>query len=431
MKRRAIIIVAVFAVLSLGAMAATGKLGGKKADGPKAVPVVRGTLVDKALAVGTIEPRVEVSVKSILAGVVRQRFAAVGDFVKRGQPLLEISPNPTPLEMVELRRNVELREIELKNLERDLARQQKPRSRNLISPADIEAAQQRVDESRNQLSLAQERLALQEGGKVLTGGKQVETVVRAPIDGYILEDSIEIGDPVVPLTPYQAGTVLMRMAAMRDLIFRGTVDEIDVGRLKEGMPVTIKIGALPNASVKGRLEKIWLKAHKQEQATVFPIEIVLTEVAGATLRAGYSANAEVIITRRHDSSFVTLRTGPGKTAERAIKTGLSDAINIEVLEGLQVTDSLVEPPPREITRGVARLPRRPAGAETPHVPDRPRDRVGHRRGGGATGVRRRPGAADPEALSRARRPDRHPLRRPDHQAVRGLRRRPPGAAAAG
>src|SRR5256885_10038526 len=94
MKRGAIILVAVFAVLSLGAMAAAGKLGGKKTDGPKAVPVVRGTLVDKALAVGTIEPRVEVSVKSILAGVVRQRFAAVGDFVKQGQPLLEVSPNP-------------------------------------------------------------------------------------------------------------------------------------------------------------------------------------------------------------------------------------------------------------------------------------------------------------------------------------------------
>src|SRR6266516_4842233 len=300
MKRRNMFaVVTVVAVLALGAMAAAGRLGGHKKDGLKAVAVARGSLVDKALAVGTIEPRVEVSVKSILAGVVRQRFAAVGDFVKRGQPLLEISPNPTPLEMVELRRNVELREIELKNLERDLARQQELRSRNLISPADIEAAQQRVDESRNQLSLAQERLALQEGGKVLTGGMQV----------------------------------------------------------------TIKIGALPNASVKGRLEKIWLKAHKQEQATVFPIEIVLTEVAGATLRAGYSANAEVIISRRdsvlyiperlithrHDSSFVTVRTGPGKTSERAIKTGLSDAINIEVWEGLQVTDSLAEPPPREIT----------------------------------------------------------------------------------
>src|SRR5437016_8236958 len=125
MKRRNVFAVAiVVAVLGLGAMAAAGRLGGHKKDGLKAVAVARGSLVDKALAVGTIEPRVEVSVKSILAGVVRQRFAAVGDFVKRGQPLLEISPNPTPLEMVDLGRTVELREIELKNLERDLARQQ-------------------------------------------------------------------------------------------------------------------------------------------------------------------------------------------------------------------------------------------------------------------------------------------------------------------
>src|SRR5204863_7254885 len=122
--------------------------------------------------------------------------------------------------------------------------------------------------------------------------------VTAPTAGTSPGDPVEVGDPVVRVTPYQAGTVLMRMAAMRDLIFRGTVDEIDVGRLKEGMPVTVKIGALPNASVKGRLEKIWLKAHRQEQATVFPIEIVLTEVAGATLRAGDSSNAEVIIPRR-------------------------------------------------------------------------------------------------------------------------------------
>src|SRR6266487_4581911 len=102
MKRRPIMILAaVVAVLGLGAMAATGRLGGKKKEGPKAVAVVRGSLVDKAVAVGTIEPRIEVSVKSILAGVVRRRFAEVGDFVKQGQPLLEISPNPTPLEMVE------------------------------------------------------------------------------------------------------------------------------------------------------------------------------------------------------------------------------------------------------------------------------------------------------------------------------------------
>src|SRR5256886_8205736 len=140
MKRRNMVVAAaLIGVLGLGAMAAAGKLGGRKKDGLKAVAVARGSLVDKALAVGTIEPRVEVSVKSILAGVVRQRFAAVGDFVKRGQPLLEISPNPTPLEMVELRRNVELREIELKNLERELARQQELRNRSEEHTSELQS----------------------------------------------------------------------------------------------------------------------------------------------------------------------------------------------------------------------------------------------------------------------------------------------------
>ena len=155
----------------------------------------------------------------------------------------------------------------------------------------------------------------------------------------------------------------MRMAAMKDLIFRGTVDEIDVGRLTEGMPVVIKIGALPDAQVTGKLSKIWLKARKQEQATVFPVEISLVEVKGTTLRAGYSANAEVIIarrdsvlliperliTQRNDSSFVTVKKAEGPGEERHVKTGLSDAINVEVLEGLTEGELVMEKPPKEIT----------------------------------------------------------------------------------
>ncbi len=364
MKRRTLITLGVLIpLIAAGGWAANKKMSKPKDDGLKAVAVTRGELVDKAMAVGTIEPRVEVSVKSVLAGVVRRRFAEVGDYVKKGAPLLEISPNPTPLELVELRRNIQLREIELANLEKDLSRQAELRKENLVSDSDYELSKRRVDESRVQLALAKERLSLQEEGRITEGNTKVETVIRAPIDGFVLEDSIEIGDPVVPLTTFQEGTVLMRMAAMRDLIFRGTVDEIDVGRLKEGMPVALKVGALPDAKVAGRLDKIWLKARKQEQATVFPIEIVLTESKGTTLRAGYSANAEVIIakrdsaltiperviTHRGDSSFVTVRKSDGTSAERFIKTGLSDAINIEVLEGLAVGDSVVEKPPKEIS----------------------------------------------------------------------------------
>ena len=363
MKRRTLVILAILIpLLAAGGWAAKKKLSTPKDEGPKPIAVTRGELTDKAMAIGTIEPRVEVGVKSILAGVVRKRYAEVGDYVKKGAPLLEISPNPTPLELIELRRSIEMRQIELKNLQKELERQTELKKQNLNSDAEVELAQRRVDESTVQLSLARERLALQESGKV-DGASAVETVIRSPIDGFVLEDSIEIGDPVVALSPYQEGTVLMRMAAMKDLIFRGTVDEIDVGRLTEGMPVVIKIGALPDAKVHGKLSKIWLKARKQEQATVFPIEIQLVEVKGTTLRAGYSANAEVIIarrdsvlliperliTQRNDSSFVTVKKTDGTSEERRVKTGLSDAINVEVLEGLTEGELVMEKPPKEIT----------------------------------------------------------------------------------
>ena len=363
MKRRTLVILAILIpLLAAGGWAAKKKLSTPKDEGPKPIAVTRGELTDKAMAIGTIEPRVEVGVKSILAGVVRKRYAEVGDYVKKGAPLLEISPNPTPLELIELRRSIEMREIDLKNLQRELDRQAELKKQNLNSDSDLELAQRRVDESTVQLSLARERLALQESGKV-DGSGAVETIIRSPIDGFVLEDSIEIGDPVVALSPYQEGTVLMRMAAMKDLIFRGTVDEIDVGRLTEGMPVVIKIGALPDAKVNGKLSKIWLKARKQEQATVFPIEIQLVEVEGTTLRAGYSANAEVIIarrdsvlliperliTQRNDSSFVTVKKADGTSEERRVKTGLSDAINVEVLEGLTEGELVMEKPPKEIT----------------------------------------------------------------------------------
>jgi HlyD family secretion protein len=363
MSRRAKIAAGILIpVLGLAAFAVTRARGAGKDAGPPAIAVVRGELVDKALAIGTIEPRIEVGVKSILPGVIRRQYADVGDYVRKGDPLLEIAPNATPLELIELRRAIELREIEVANVDRELERQRELRRQNLLSQSEFELATRRADEASTQLQLARERLALQEGGKLEGGGARVETVVRAPIDGYILEKSVEIGDPVVPLTPYQEGTVLMRMAAMKDLVFRGTVDEIDVGRLREGMPVTIKIGALPGTEILGRLDKIWLKGKKQDQATVFPIEISLTDVRGAKLRAGYSANAEVIVarrdqvlviperlvTRRGDTAFVMLRTGPDTREERRIRTGLSDAISIEVLEGLAEGDSLLEKPPREI-----------------------------------------------------------------------------------
>ena len=362
MKRRTKVILGVIGIVAIGGVGfAAVNRGNGGGEEVRTVEVERGEIVDKALAVGRVEPEIEVSVKSKISGVISQEFADVGDFVRAGAPLLEIKPTPTPLELVETRRQLELRELERDNLLKELNRKRSLLEQGLISDNEFELTERAHSEAELNAKLAGERLALLEEGKVTMADQSVDAIVKSPIDGFILEKNVEIGDPVVPLNPYQEGTVIMTMAEMSSLIFRGTVDEIDVGRLTEGMKVEIKVGALPTAKVTGTLNRISLKARNEDNSTVFPIEITLDE-SDVTLRAGYSANADVIIDRREDvlmiperlvtvsgdTSKVTILLEDGTQEERIIKTGLSDAINIEVIEGIEEGEKIVEPPPREI-----------------------------------------------------------------------------------
>lgn len=333
----------------------------KDTELPK-VKVQKATIIDKALAVGTIEPENEISVKSKVSGVVSRIFADVGIYVKAGQPILEVRPDPTPLELADAKRQAELAEVDLVNLRKERVRQESLFKSNLISAKEYEDFQKKYDEAELRRKIANEKLALMESGKVMIGDTQIESIIKAPIDGYILSRTVEVGDPVTPLSSFQEGTVLMKMANMQRLIFKGTVDEIDVGKMKEGMEVEIRVGALPNDTVHGTLRKIWLKAEKKENATVFPIEILIPGAKNTVLRAGYSANANIIINKktdvltipervvtfRNDSALVKVAMGVGKEEERLIKTGLSDAINVEVLAGLTEGEEVFEKPVKKI-----------------------------------------------------------------------------------
>lgn len=326
------------------------------------VKAVKGTIVDKALAVGTIEPENEISIKSKVGGVVKHIFIDVGTYVKAGTPLLEVKPDPAPIELADAKRQVQLAQVELDNVQKDRNRQDEMMKKQLISPKEYDDAVRQYDEANLHVKIAKEKLALLESGKVSIGDTEIESIVKAPIDGFLLNKTVEVGDPVTPLTTYQEGTVLMKMANMETLLFKGTVDEIDVGKLKEGMKAEVKVGALPKDTVIGTLRKISLKAEKNENATVFPIEILIPHSTKVMLRAGYSANANIIIqqktnvltipervvTFRNDSSFVKLALGPGKEQEQLIRTGLSDAINIEVMSGLSEGQEVLEKPVKKI-----------------------------------------------------------------------------------
>jgi HlyD family secretion protein len=330
----------------------------------KTVPVKRGPVVEKALAVGAIRPKREIAVKSKYSGIVKTSFREVGDRVRSGDPLFEILPDPTPLELTEARREVEIARNIYDQARKKYDRSEQLRTQGILANQDWDVADKEVQDAQIRLNLATEKLALVEKGRVRSERLNVESIIRAPIDGTVLELLVNEGDPVVPLTSYQAGTALTNLADMTTLVFKGTVDEIDVGKLTEGMPARIKIGALPEAKVEGRVYKIAPKSKTAEGATLFDVEIEIVSVEHVVLRAGYSANADIVVREKPDvlllpERLVTFTEGkanvevPGATpeaepAKKEIKVGLSDGMNVEVADGLKENDLVVERPPKRI-----------------------------------------------------------------------------------
>lgn len=367
-KRKKRIWITLSVIIVLGGGAFYYLYSNSPSEEPETEPHVTaeiGTVIEKALAVGTIEPDNEIEIKSKISGVVNKIFAEPGDYVRQGDLLIEVKPDPTPLELAEAKRNLERTQIEESNLANELDRMKTLRDRNLVSQQDFEDLQQQYNDVKIRAQINEERLQLLESGRIKIGETLIESVIRSPIDGYILEEMVDVGEPVVPLTSYQEGTPLMVIADMENLLFKGTVDEIDVGKVAEGMPVEIKIGALPGTKILGEVSRISLKAEEQEDSSIeFPIEITITETNGKTLRAGYSANADIII-RKMDNVItipervVSLRDGqafievpgeePGSRIEKEIELGLSDAITVEVKNGLKEGEKVLERPAQTLT----------------------------------------------------------------------------------
>lgn len=363
MLKRLIILFIIVAVVGGGVyLKLSSSAKNNEKNGLKLIKVERGDIVEKALAIGRIEPKKEIAVKSQISGIVKQVYVEVGDKVRAGEPLLEVMPDPTPLEFAEAKRNVELATVSLERAETGYERTKQLRDSKLVSEQEFDEAENDYKQSKLRQNVAEERLALIEKGRTRIADRQIDTVIKAPVDGTVLERRVNEGDPVVPLTSYQEGTELLLMAEMSNLIFKGTVDEIDVGKLREGMPADLQIGAIPDQKITGRVSKISPKAKQKENATLFDVEIEITEKGEKVIRAGYSANANLVIRKvenvlfvperlvefKDDKTYVEVQTAPGVYEKKAVKLGLSDGLNVEVVEGLAQGAEVVERPPKEI-----------------------------------------------------------------------------------
>lgn len=336
--------------------------------GIELVEVERGSITEKAVAIGQIEPRLKYRVKSKIPGLVQRVRVEVGDRVEAGEALFDIAPDPTPAELVEAERRADAAEAAFQQAEAEWKRVQALAEQGITPRSEEDARREAFEQARIERNSARASLELVREGRAASGGRTIESVIRAPAAGIVLARLVDPGDPVVPLTTFQAGTELATIADMGDLIFEGTVDEIDVGKLSVGVPAQLDIGALPGQTITGRLSRIAPQATEEEGARLFDVEIELDPdpEQEIQLRAGYSATANLIIREKDDvlviperlvlfeddgaEAFVEI---PGETTEAEpekvpIETGLSDGLQIEVVSGLEEGDQIVQRPPREV-----------------------------------------------------------------------------------
>jgi HlyD family secretion protein len=294
----------------------------------------------------------------------------VGDKVEAGDALFEIAPDPTPQELTDVDRQLDSTKASYDRARADFERAQELSKNGVLPKSELDVKREAFELAKVAVAKAEQQRELTRKGRVQTDTVSMESIIRAPAAGTVLTRAVNPGEPVVPLTSYQPGTELAAIADMSDLIFKGTVDEIDVGKLKMDLPARIKVGALPTDVVTGRVSRIAPQAQQKDGATLFDVEIELDPTTNVTLRAGYSANADLIIRERKDvltipERVVIFEDGgkktyvdlPGATekappVKTAVKLGVSDGLNVEVTEGVALGARILERPPKKLTSAV-------------------------------------------------------------------------------
>ena len=236
-----------------------------------------------------------------------------------------------------------------------MSREEELYKQQLVSADEYDKIRQQADQARQELSAATDALEVVRDGVSKSNASASSTLIRSTISGLILDVPVKVGNTVVLSNTFNDGTTIASVANMNDLIFRGNIDETEVGSLVEGMDMKITIGALQNLHFQASLEYISPKAVGNNGANQFEVKAAVKAVKGNKIRAGYSANAEIELSRAKnvlsvpesaiefdgDKTYVYVKTNNGKKAvyeRRAVKTGLSDGVDIEIKSGLTRKD---------------------------------------------------------------------------------------------
>ena len=309
------------------------------------------------VATGKVEPRDEILIKPQISGIIDEVYKEAGQSIRKGEVIAKVKVIPELGQVNSAESRVRLAEINEKQAQTDFDRVEKLFKDKLISREDFEKSEVALKQARVEVQTAKDALEIIKEGITKNSASLSSTLIRSTIDGLILDVPVKAGNSVIMSNTFNDGTTIATVANMNDMIFRGNIDETEVGRIHEQMPIKLTIGALQNLTFNAILEYISPKGVETNGANQFEIKAAITIPDSVQIRSGYSANAEIVLQKANqvlavpestvefsgDSTFVYIMTDsvPEQKFQRTqVTAGMSDGIKIEIKKGVTVQDKI-------------------------------------------------------------------------------------------
>ena len=317
----------------------------------------RGTVETKTVATGNVEPRYEILIKPQISGIISEVLKEAGQRVTEGEIIAKVKVIPEMGQLNSAESRVNVARISLDQVESTHRRDEQLFKQGILTAEEFDVSKANYRKAKEELANAQSALEIVRDGISRNSRSSSTTQIRSTITGMILNVPIKVGNSVIQSNSFNDGTTIASVANMNDMIFRGNVDETEIGKIREGMPIKLTVGALGTRTFDAVLEYVSPKGEEKNGAIQFEIKAAVSLPDTSFVRAGYSANAEIVLERAEnvltipestvefhgDTAFVQVvkQEKPKQIFEkRLIKTGLSDGIKIEVKEGLTEKDKI-------------------------------------------------------------------------------------------
>lgn len=313
------------------------------------------SIVRQTVATGSVVPRKEIDLVPQVSGIIDELYVQAGDKIKKGDLIAKIRIIPNMINLNNAESRLNQANINLRNANNNYERQKQLLDQGVISQSEFESAELSYKTANAEVKSAENNLALIKEGQIKDSKTETNTVVRSTVDGMVLNVPVEVGNSVIESNTFNPGTTVATVADMNDMIFVGKIDETEVGKIREGMSLILTVGAIENVKFNAILEHIAPKGVEENGAIQFEIKANVQLKEGQFIRAGYSANAAIILEQttgevlaiqesvlifEGDSTFVEVEVAPQQFEKKMITTGISDGINVEVLSGISKNDKL-------------------------------------------------------------------------------------------